>query len=170
MIPFKCQSCGQGMSVPDSMAGQFEACPVCSVLVPVPGPYKPEVPASWLSPRAGSANAVRLQQARGSARNLIWGFSLAALVFAVLGVSAPALAPWSIAEALWLICMICMGLCAVVAFAAMPGAIARSRGLANADGINILGVLGVFIPVVWLVALIMALLGTPQAGSHYQGD
>ena len=38
MIPFKCQSCGQEMSVPDSMAGHFEACPACKALVAIPGP------------------------------------------------------------------------------------------------------------------------------------
>jgi len=38
MIPFKCQSCQQEMSAPDSMAGHFEECPACKVLVAVPRP------------------------------------------------------------------------------------------------------------------------------------
>lgn len=50
MIQFKCQTCGQEMSVPDSLLGQLEACPACEALVAVPGPYQPEVPASWREP------------------------------------------------------------------------------------------------------------------------
>ena len=154
------------MSAPDSLAGQFEACPACSSLVAVPGPYTPEVPASWSRGRAAAAFDGRLRQAQSSARKLIWGFALAALLFAMLGLLAAATFSWETGEALWLICMICMGLCAAVAFAAMPGAIARSRGLANADGLNALGVLGVFFWPLWLVALVMALACTPPARQH----
>ena len=50
MIRFACQICKEEMSVPDSLVGQFEACPTCRTLVPVPGPYKPAVPASWSTP------------------------------------------------------------------------------------------------------------------------
>ena len=161
MIRFACQICKEEILVPDSLVGQFEACPTCRTLVPVPGPYKPDVPAGWYSDRVASAHAERVRQAQSSARKLIWGFVLAALLFGLLGIVAAAALPWRYTELLWMLAMAAMGLCAVIAFAAIPGAVARSRGLANADGINTLGVLGVFIPIVWLVALIMALVGTP---------
>jgi len=164
MIRFACQICKEEILVPDSLVGQFEACPTCRTLVPVPGPYKPAVPAGWYSDRVASAHAERVRQAQSSARKLIWGFSLAALGFAIIGmvIAVYAAAHASAVLALWFT-TICTGLCAVIAFAAIPGAVARSRGLTNADGINTLGILGVFIPIVWLVALVMALVCTPPA-------
>lgn len=162
MIQFRCQSCRQEMSVPDSLAGEFEACPACKTLVAVPGPYKPELPASWSLGRAASANAAKVSAAGSRARNLILGLVLASMLFGATGLIAAAVVPGrGLAEAVWMVGIIGMVVCAVVAFAAMPGAIARSRGLPGADSINALGVLGVFIPVVWLVALVMSLVMAP---------
>lgn len=50
MIKCECQHCREKMTVPDSLAGQFEECPTCKILVAVPGPYTPDVPASWVAP------------------------------------------------------------------------------------------------------------------------
>jgi hypothetical protein len=50
MIRVACQICKEEMSVPDSLIGQFEACPTCKTIVAVPGWSKPEVPAAWLAP------------------------------------------------------------------------------------------------------------------------
>ena len=53
MIPFKCQSCHQEMSVPDSMAGHFEACPACKALVAIPGPNDAPAPRGEKAPPPG---------------------------------------------------------------------------------------------------------------------
>ncbi len=36
MIVFKCLKCGADMSVPDSLAGEYEKCPACGAMAAVP--------------------------------------------------------------------------------------------------------------------------------------
>lgn len=165
MIPFKCPMCRERLDVPDSQAGGLETCPTCKAVMEVPWPRTATRRHAAVLEHEIDAMCYGRQSSSGG-RRLIWGSVIAAMVFAVLGIVAGVLAPWQIAEKLWGGCMICVVLCAIVAFAAMPGAIARSRGLANADGINSLGILGVFIPVVWLVAVVMALACTPPADAR----
>ena len=49
---------------------------------------------------------------------------------------------------------------AAICLALVPGAIARSRRLPNSSAVNMLGVLGLLIPPLWLIALILALVMT----------
>ena len=177
MIRVACQICKEEMSVPDSLVGQFEACPSCKALVPVPDPYKPDVPAGWYSDRVASAHAEKLRQAVISARKLIRGLVRASLVIGTFGLVELFVVPWtagfvlpesaeaSVAIAVAILCFawVIAALLAIAALAVIPGAVARSRGLTNADGLSVLGILGVFIPIVWLVALVMALVCTPPA-------
>jgi len=178
MIQFKCQSCRQEMSAPDSMAGHFEECPACKVIVAVPGPHESDVPASWHHGRAASAGAARLLRLGGSKTGkYIWGLVLAALGFGALIMIAAAAMSLGLPEAAaktvciiaaagMFICVAALAIYCGVLIAMWPGTIARSRGLANADGLMALGVLGIFIPIVWLVALVLALAGTPPESSR----
>ena len=44
VIDFKCPKCGEGLSAPDSLAGQSETCPECGNVATVPAPPTPTAP------------------------------------------------------------------------------------------------------------------------------
>jgi hypothetical protein len=64
-----------------------------------------------------------------------------------------------------------IGLCGfLLGLGLAPGAIARGRGLPNADGVGICGLLGMIIPIIWLVALIWAIAAADPADRPPPGD
>ena len=43
MIDYKCQSCGEPVQAPNSLAGQDDKCPSCGALCRIPSPSAPQV-------------------------------------------------------------------------------------------------------------------------------
>jgi len=64
----------------------------------------------------------------------------------------------------WILGIIVFGAAILVLLAAIPGLVAGHRRVANANSVSWLGVIGIFIPPVWIVALCWAFLapGQPQ--------
>jgi len=165
MIGLRCQRCDAEMSVPDSLCGQFEACPACGALVSVPGPYVAELPPSWRLARSdrGGRVPVDARRSRRVYRAAIWSSTLIGAVLLVVGLAGAISLDPAVASGCRLLAVV-GGLFAAIGLGLIPGAVASDRGLANADGIFALGLFGVLLPIIWLVALVLALAGSPAGG------
>lgn len=164
MIEIECQSCRRRLSVPDSLAGDFEACPSCRSLVAVPGPYKPELPASWKVRGRGAAS----RRPRRSLGLAIWSLTGVGFVLLCVGILGGLASRGPVAGSAYGLLAVIGGFCAALAIGLIPGAVARDRNLPNADGIMATGLLGLLFPVVWLVALVLAFVTAPP-GHKAQG-
>ena len=161
MIRFKCGGCGATMESPQSMGGEVETCPECGSELRVPKPARtataaPESPAEPPAPR--------LQHRKSHAR----------LIMLLVGIGVLLAAGWITWRCLnadaqiiiqevsgWVFFLFCV-IAILCVFFSIPGKIAKDRRLANADGIMTLGRVGLLFPPLWLVALILALAGTPR--------
>ncbi len=158
MIPFKCPFCRQTIEVPDSRLGEFEKCPTCGNACQVIRSGKTCSQAVAARDRVVPDRAVR--QAKTS-RSVMLGFFAVGVICLGIGLGMEIANP-SGRPTVPVIFLGLGSLLLAVALGCVPGSIARQRRLANADGLAVMGILGVLIPIIWLAALIMALAGTPQ--------
>ena len=150
MIYYGCPKCQAPMASPESQAGQVETCPECGNVAVIPssgqsvtlsGTSKISI---WNSPRAGWFGLVIV---------MATGIFLIFCFQSSQSSEGNALSQIGI----WLV-----ALSIVFFFGAIPGEIARSRRCPSARGIAILGFIGIFTGILWLVALAAALLQNPS--------
>lgn len=156
MIQFTCPFCHQAEEYPDSRIGQLETCPTCGNTNQVSLPRRPAVVRSAL-------RAMRPDAAARNARNArvaVWTFIGIGVVLLVVGSLLHAAEPGR--ESGIPAVLILIGLLGLAfGVGAIPGAVAYGKRMPNATGISAMGILGMILPIIWLVALILALAGSP---------
>lgn len=183
MIVFRCPHCGQFLQVHEPFAGKAANCPFCRTGIvvpscpqPLPPPPAGQLPA--LSPMNALARAAaaparspfdpRYVKLKGSpARS---GRTTTASWLTLLGVVALGGIVTLIGQVQdrpnWMVAgAFIIGGTLIFLIGAVPGLIAESKNLPNAAGISAMGILGILIVVLWIVALCLALAGT-SAPSH----
>jgi MFS family permease len=146
MISLKCPHCGRTATFASSDAGQLADCPHCRKILQVPGwaqAGRPAVPA-----RAGR---------RRTPNALAW-----ILLMTVLAAGALVVAVVSPDGLAGLCAAIAAGVFGAVAIGMIPGLIAEWRHCRHADAIGRLALIGIFVGIVWLGALIWALVDPPE--------
>ena len=87
MIDFKCPKCGEEMSVPDSLAGQTEACPSCGRDVAViPVPARTEAAKPWYADIPTKRRSQPKRQKRPLARPIFLWMALGAIALVLVPV------------------------------------------------------------------------------------
>lgn len=158
-MSFTCPFCSQTTQVPDSRLGDLEECPNCHNVSQVERLRTSTYPAKGV--RRLPVRSLADQRARTSKMIML---CLLAAAFACVALGAILMvSPLANTSAIPAILVIVGILAVVIWLAGLPGAIAREKHLPNADGISIMGILGMFIPIIWLVALILALAAAPVA-------
>ena len=149
MTSYACHHCHRTLET-RSAPGTIELCPACKSTNPVPAPD--DLRALPQAPPARRRAAPRKPPGHAGAI-----YAILALIAVGGGVGVGVLEP---SDGRWF-CWLLMGVSLLAGAAILPGLMATSRGLSNARAIGWLGVLGMIVPIVWLVALIAAALMQP---------
>lgn len=158
MIPFKCPFCRQTIEVPDSRLGELEKCPTCGNVCQLSRPGTAHSRAGAIHTSLAPDRAARRAK---TTRGVMLAFFAAGVICLGIGFAMETANPSSRPT----VPMVFLGLSVLllaIAMGCVPGSIARQRRLSNADGIAVMGILGMVIPIIWLVALILALAGSPR--------
>jgi hypothetical protein len=162
MISYHCPHCRAEMEAPADQAGQTDICPFCGEPVRVPRCGDAPVQRSSAPSRPPLHRPSRRKSPGRGRRRTIWTLVGLACAFGGLAALVPKVPGAEHPELPTVILIVSAFGAGVLAIGLIPGAIAYSRRLPNADGIDWLGLLGILLfGVLWLVALVLALIGMP---------
>ena len=148
---YTCRNCKQELES-SAPAGTAEMCPLCRMTnrAPAPGDLS-DLPTQRPLPRR------KMPAVRRHGRWMLLGWVAAGCL--ALGGMVVAIASTSVQSQIYGWWAIGTGIGLAVSF--LPGTIAAARRLPNATGLFWLGFLGMFVGILWIIALVLALVTAP---------